>query len=98
MGRKQPEVRRVRAGAALLALALLAGCGGPPNAPPGAGAPGPVAMGGMQGDPIGFLLESRDSLRLPDSIVTQLVRLNLRLYQRNAVIQMSLDTIMRNAR
>lgn len=55
-------------------------------------------MGGAPGDPIGFLLESRDSLRLPDSTVQQLVRLNLRLYSRNAAVQMSIDTIMRAER
>ncbi|MFI5280538.1 MAG: hypothetical protein ACHQU1_08590 [Gemmatimonadales bacterium] len=52
-------------------------------------------MGGVPGDPIGFLLESRDSLRLADSTVQQLVRLNLRLYSRNAEVQMGIDTIMR---
>ena len=81
------------------ALALvLAACGGAPNPPPGAGAQGPLAMGGAPGDPIGFLLESRDSLHLPDSTVQQLVRLNLRLYSRNAVVQMGIDTLMRDAR
>lgn len=84
--------------ATALALALvLAGCGGPPQPPPGAGAMGPLRMGGAPGDPIGFLLEMRDSLHLPDSTVQRLVRLNLRLYQRNATIQMSLDTLMRDA-
>lgn len=55
-------------------------------------------MGGAPGDPIGFLLESRDSLHLPDSTVQQLVRLNLRLYSRNAALGMSIDTIMRAER
>ncbi|MFI5207514.1 MAG: hypothetical protein ACHQU8_02670 [Gemmatimonadales bacterium] len=55
-------------------------------------------MGGAPGDPIGFLLESRDSLHLADSTVQHLVRLNLRLYGRNAAVQMNIDTIMRDAR
>jgi len=76
---------------------VLAACGGAPNPPPGAGAEGPLRIGGPPGDPIGFLLESRDSLHLPDSTVQQLVRLNLRLYSRNAAVQMSVDTIMRDA-
>ena len=89
---------RLLRGVVGVALATTLGaCGGAPNPPPGAGAMGPSAMGGAPGDPIGFLLESRDSLHLADSVVQQLVRLNLRLYQRNAAVQMSLDTIMRNA-
>lgn len=84
--------------AALTVAILLASCGGASNPPPGAGAEGPLRMGGAPGDPIGFLLESRDSLHLPDSTVQQLVRLNLRLYSRNAAVQMSVDTIMRDAR
>ena len=89
-----PDHRRTWVAAAL----VLAACGGPPQPPPGAGAEGPLRMGGLPGDPIGFLLETRDSLHLADSTVQQLVRLNLRLYQRNAAIQMGLDTLMRNAR
>ncbi len=84
--------------AALSAALMLAACGGAPNPPPGAGAQGPLRLGGPPGDPIGFLLESRDSLHLPDSTVQQLVRLNLRLYSRNAALQMSIDTIMRAER
>jgi ribosomal protein L17 len=84
--------------AALTVAFILAACGGAPNPPPGAGAEGPLRMGGAPGDPIGFLLESRDSLHLPDSTVQQLVRLNLRLYSRNAEVQMGIDTIMRDAR
>ena len=87
----------LRAATATFAF-VLAACGGAPNPPPGAGAVGPLAMGGPPGDPIGFLLESRDSLYLADSTVQQLVRLNLRLYSRNAVVQMAIDTIMRDAR
>jgi hypothetical protein len=89
---------RSRVAAATAALALLVACGGPPAPPPGATAPGPLTIGGAQGDPIGFLLEARDSLHLADSTVNQLVPLNLRLWRRNAAVQMSVDTIMRNAR
>jgi ribosomal protein L17 len=91
-------MRLLRGVAGVALAAALGACGGAPNPPPGAGAMGPSAMGGAPGDPIGFLLESHDSLHLADSVVQQLVRLNLRLYQRNAALQMSVDTIMRNAR
>ena len=77
-------------------LVALSACSAP-NTPPGAAAPEALRMGGPLADPIGFLLESRDSLHLSDSTVQQLVRLNLRLYQRNARVQMSIDTIMRDA-
>ena len=87
-------VRRRSLGAAVI---VLAACASAPNPPPGTGAEGDLRLGGAPADPIGFLLESRDSLHLPDSTVQQLVRLNLRLYQRNAVLQMSIDTIMRDA-
>jgi hypothetical protein len=80
-------------------LALLVACGGgPAPPPPGAAAPALPGLGGMPGDPIGFLLETRDSLHLPDSTVQALVRLNLRLFNRNATVQMSVDTMLRGAR
>ena len=62
---------------------------GQPGAPPGT--PGAVLA---DADPIGFLLEHRDSLRLVDSQVTRLVRLNLGFFRRKRAIQMRLDSIL----
>lgn len=48
----------------------------------------------MRLDPIGDLLERRDSLELPDSVVQRLVQLNLRLFRRNRAVQMRIDSLM----
>lgn len=45
-------------------------------------------------DPIGMLLERRDSLRLADSVVMQLVQLNLRFFRRKRALQMRLDSLL----
>ncbi len=44
-------------------------------------------------DPIGFLLEHRDSLHLADSVRTELVRLNLRLFRRSGGVRLRIDSL-----
>ena len=56
--------------------------------------PGMLLAGAGPMDPVGFLLEHRDSLRLADSVVMQLVRLNSRLFRQNRQLQMRLDSIL----
>lgn len=88
----------VRALTAVLLAALLAGprflnAQGPPQGPggppPGEGPPG--MMSAM--DPVGAILERRDSLRLTDQQVQQLVQLNLWLYRSNRRIQLGVDSL-----
>ncbi len=74
--------------AGLIGSAPLAAQEGPERGQ-GATRPGFAAM-----DPIGFLLEHRDSLRLADSVVMQLVRVNMRLFRQNRQLQMRLDSIL----
>lgn len=81
---------------------VLAAQAGPPavtaqGPPTGRGSQRPDSAAGpmfANPDPIGFLLERRDSLRLADSVVTQLVRINLRLFRQNAPLRMRLDSLM----
>ena len=88
----------------LLAAAGLAACATQhPNSdvpPGGMGGPGEPAMmmAGRGMDPIGELLEDRDSLQLPDSIVQRLVQLNLRLFGRNAPLRIQLDSVFADVR
>jgi hypothetical protein len=95
MGHNQSETRRTRASAlaAILALGLALPVALPaqerPAAPPGGTRPGMSAM-----DPVGFLLENRDSLRLADSVVMQLVRVNMRLFRQNRQLQMRIDSLL----
>lgn len=56
--------------------------------------PGTLLAGATPMDPIGFLLEHRDSLRLADTVVMQLVRVNMRLFRQNRQLQMRLDSIL----
>ncbi len=65
---------------------------GGPGRPPGP--PGQPEMVLGDADPIGTLLERRDSLRLADSVVTQLVQLNLRFFRRKRSLQMRLDSLL----
>jgi hypothetical protein len=46
-------------------------------------------------DPVGFLLQFRDSLHISDSVALELVRLNLRLFRRNREAQMAMDSALR---
>lgn len=45
-------------------------------------------------DPVGFLLENKDSLRLAQDVVNELVRINLDLFRRTRPIQRRIDSIM----
>ncbi len=79
-----------------LALVVLVACA-PAGGPPGGLAPGgPGAL--VARDPIGFLLENRDSLRITDGVRDSLVRLNLRLYVRLRPIDAALDTLLFDGR
>lgn len=62
---------------------------GPPEPRPGVQLAGAAPL-----DPIGFLLEHRADLRLADSVVMQLVRVNIRLFRQNRQLQMRLDSIL----
>jgi hypothetical protein len=57
-----------------------------------------MLMAGRGMDPIGELLEDRDSLQLADSVVQQLVQLNLRLFGRNAPLRIRLDSMFADVR
>jgi hypothetical protein len=76
-----------------LVLMLVAAACVPAGPPPG---PPPSAQ--AQNDPIGFLLERRDSLDLSDSVTFQLSRLNLRLFSRNRPLQFQVDTALYRVR
>jgi hypothetical protein len=84
--------------AALAALALLPGRGLTQGAPRGqSGRPGdaPPGMGPAADlDPVGSILEWRDSLQLSESQVGALVRLNLWLFRRNRRLQMRIDSLV----
>lgn len=56
--------------------------------------PGILLAGAGPLDPVGFLLEHRADLRLADSVVMQLVRVNMRLFRQNRQLQMRLDSIL----
>jgi hypothetical protein len=98
------EVRMSRATLMVFAAAAVLGCATQrPNsevAPGGMGGPGEPAMmmAGRGMDPIGELLEERDSLKLADSVVQQLVQLNLRLFGRNAPLRIRLDSMFATTR
>jgi len=49
-------------------------------------------------DPVGFLLQNRDSIGIDDAVTQQLVQLNLRLYRRNGEAQLHLDSILHGVR
>lgn len=83
-------------------LALSAQIGGPPPGSrrdsmlPPAQRPDSarMAMFGPAPDPVGFLLEHKDSLRLTPDVVQQLVAINLDLFRRNARVQRGIDSIL----
>ncbi len=65
--------------------------------PPPATAPGTreslaVLLPGV--DPIGTLLENRDSLHLTPELRQRLVQLNLRLFRRNRAVQLRIDSLL----
>ncbi len=70
----------------------------PDSLPPMAVAPMPgdtlasTLLGGF--DPIGTLLENRDSLHLSPDLRQRLVQLNLRLFRRNRAIQLRIDSLL----
>lgn len=45
-------------------------------------------------DPIGTLLENRDSLHLSPDLLQRLVQLNLRLFRRNRGVQLRIDSLL----
>ena len=49
-------------------------------------------------DPVGFLLQNRDSIGINDALTQQLVQLNLRLFRRNREAQLHLDSILHGVR
>jgi hypothetical protein len=61
---------------------------------PAGAPPAPAASRLMELDPVGSILERRDSLRLADSQVTRLVQLNLRLFRRNRQLQLRIDSLL----
>ena len=93
----------VRAGTRLrLPLLLLLALGGvspaavtaqepqqPPPPPAAADSAAPVSS-----DPVGFLLEHKDSLRLAPAVVSELVQINLDLFRRTRRIQRTIDSIV----
>ena len=81
-----------RAALATLGLALAAACAVPAPAPHG---PNPAML--ADEEPVGFLLERADSLRLPDSTRLALSRLNVRLFSRNAPLRIALDTLLEHS-
>lgn len=86
-------IRRLVPAACLLALIA---CGPPPGSSGGGLPPGASPMGAPASrDPVGFLLQYRDSLGINDAVTQQLVQLNLRLFRRNREAQLHLDTILR---
>jgi hypothetical protein len=72
-----------------LAVLALAACVVPAPAPSGP-PPGMLA----EQEPVSFLLERAQRLGLPDSVTTQLARLNLRLFGRNRPLQVQIDTLL----
>lgn len=53
-----------------------------------------MAMFGPAPDPVGFLLENKDSLHLAPDVVQQLVAINLDLFRRNSRVQRQIDSIL----
>lgn len=49
-------------------------------------------------DPVGFLLQNRDSIGINDALTQQLVQLNLRLFRRNREAELHLDSILHGVR
>jgi len=107
MGANQPMFRprftpppiRPAAAASVLILVLAAACGPAPG-PSGGGVPRGATPAFMLSDrdPVGFLLQFRDSLGLSDSLTFQLSQLKLRLFRRNQEVQLSMDSLMRGVR
>jgi hypothetical protein len=94
----------VRAGSRLIAAAAAAALLLPPAAtaqqpPADAPAPPPAAAtadsaGDVGTDPVGFLLEHRDSLGLAPAVVDELVQINLDLFRRTRRVQRAIDSIV----
>ena len=80
----------------VFALSALAGCAPAPGVSGGGVPPGatPVAMLPDR-DPIGFLLQWRDTIGLDESTTLQMSRLNIRLFRRNTELQLRGDSILR---
>lgn len=82
-----------------VALGALASCGPPPGVSGGGVPPGATPMDLLSDrDPIGFLLQWRDSIGISDSSTLQLSRLNIRLFRRNGEVQLRMDTLLRGER
>lgn len=77
----------------LTVIAALAGAACVPSGPP----PGPPPNFMAEDEPVSFLLERRDSLRLSEDVANQLVRLNARLFRRNQPLRFAVDTMLENA-
>ena len=87
---------------ALLSGALgltLVFCGPAPGPSGGSPPPGATPVGMVSRlDPIGFLLQYRDTLGINDSTALQLSRLKLRLLRRTGEIRLKMDTLVREGR
>jgi hypothetical protein len=81
----------------LLVAAPLGAVAAQQPAPP-LSAPPPAAVADTADDPgpdpVGFLLEYKDSLRLTQDVVDELVRINLDLFRRTRPIQRRIDSIV----
>ena len=80
-------------------LFALAGCFGPAPGVSGGGVPPgatPVAMLADR-DPIGFLLQWRDTIGIDEGTALQLSRLNIRLFRRNTEVRLRMDSLLRDA-
>jgi hypothetical protein len=75
-----------------VALAALSACAVPTPGPRG---PAPSTL--AEEEPVAFLLERAAALRLTDTVRLELVRLNLRLFERNQPLRFALDTLLERA-
>src|SRR5215475_15799558 len=91
MKRHDPAARR-RAALFVSTLVLSVACYVPSPAPHG---PNPAIVANEE--PVGFLLERADSLKLPDSTRLALSRLNVRLFSRNVPLRFALDTMLEHS-
>lgn len=73
-------------------------CFGPAPGVSGGGVPPGATPVGLlpDRDPIGFLLQWRDTIGIADSTALQLSRLNLRLFRKNNEVMLRVDTLLRS--
>lgn len=76
----------------VVAFSALYACAVPTPASRG---PSPSTL--AEEEPVAFLLERSSALRLDDSVRVELVRLNLRLFERNQPLRFAADTLLERA-